>query len=562
MLAKKTVWRAVADALAAEDVDYVFGLPGNPKHLIYDLTEHTEVKFVLVRDEKSAVSCAYAYARLMRRPGIVFSNPGPGITNLVTGLLEATAGSLPVIAIANGVVQSHDGMGAFQELDAVALMRPVTKWAVKVTDPTRLPWVMQRAFAIAMNGRPGAVFIEIPSDMADQPVAMPPYMAGYMRHRSRPAVEAVAAAAEAIATARQPVLLCGSGAVFSQAAASVAALADRVGMAVMTTPGGRGIYPEDGPLALGLTGLYFTDAGKTYFESADLVVSVGSRLEAFSTNSWSFWPKDARFIQIDVDPETMGMNIRPDIALAGDADLALKDVLAALPPIPKAERDARFAAIEKLRNAYRPKLESAASDDSVPIRVPRVLDAVNRIFGHDTILMKENGGADLWSYYWPHYRVLDVDDCVPMAEQTAMSMGIIGAIGAKLARPGKKIVCFAGDGAMQMSLAELATAAELKCGITWIVLNNHAFGWVQYNQVLNQKPFLATGFEVNSDFPEIARAQSCFGIKVTRPDQIDDALTQALKANLEGIPALVDVAIQPHHYHEHFERVHRARIDH
>ena len=109
---KKTVWQAVAEALDAEKTEYVFGLPGNPKHLIYDLTERTPVKFVLVRDEKSAVSCAYAYARLKRRPGIVFSNPGPGITTLVTGMLEATSGSLPVIAIVNGVVSSHDGMGA------------------------------------------------------------------------------------------------------------------------------------------------------------------------------------------------------------------------------------------------------------------------------------------------------------------------------------------------------------------------------------------------------------------------------------------------------------------
>ena len=198
----------------------------------------------------------------------------------------------------------------------------------------------------------------------------------------------------------------------------------------------------------------------------------------------------------------------------------------------------------------------------MPIRVPRLLAAVNRIFGRDTILMKENGGADLWCYYWPHYRVLDVDDCVPMAEQTAMSMGVIGAIGAKLARPEKKVVCFTGDGAMQMSLVELSTAAELKCGVTWIVLNNHAFGWVQHNHLLANKPFIGTGFDVNSDFAAIARAQSCLGISVERPEEIDEAVAEALAANGEGIPALIDVAIEPHHYHEHFEHIHRARLDH
>ncbi len=561
-MTKKSVWQAVAEALDAEQTEFVFGLPGNPKHLVYDLTERTPIRFVLVRDEKSAVSCAYAYARLKRRPGIVFSNPGPGITTLVTGMLEATSGSLPVIAIVNGVVESHDGMGAFQELDAVSLMRPVTKWAVRVTDAAKIPWVMERAFAIAMNGRPGGVFIEIPSDLADVSVEMPAYRAGWRRHRSRPDQNAVAQAASALAAARRPLVVCGSGAVFSDAAASIAELAERVGMPVYSTPGGRGIYPEDGPLALGQTGLYFTEAGKSWWDEADLILSVGSRLEAFSTNSWQFWPRQAKFVQIDIDPEAIGMNKRPDVALVGDAALSVADILQALPPVDRTARRQRIEAVAGLRDDYRPKLETANGDNSTPIRAPRVLDAVNRIFGKDTILMKENGGADLWCYYWPHYRVLDVDDCVPMAEQTAMSMGAIGAIGAKLAKPDKKVVCFVGDGAMQMSIVEMATAAELKCGITWIVLNNHAFGWVQYNQLLGKKPFVSTGFEVNSDFAAIARAQSCLGLKVDRADQIDAAVAEALAANARGVPALIDVAIDPHKYHEHFERVHRARFEH
>ena len=561
-MAKKRVWQAVAEALSAEGVEHIFGLPGNPKHLIYDLDERTDIDFVLVRDEKSAVSCAYSYARLKRRPGIVFSNPGPGITTLVTGMLEATSGSLPVIAIANGCVDSHDGMGAFQELDAVSLMRPVTKWAVRVTDPKKVPWVIERAFAIAMNGRPGGVFIEIPSDCADEEVEMPDYRAGVRRHRHRPSAESVREAAGLLAAARQPVLWCGSGAVFSGAADEVRELAETTGMAVMTTPGGRGIYPEDGPCAMGQTGLYFTQAGKRWFDEADLIVSLGTRLEAFSTNSWSFWPADARFVQIDIDPQAIGMNMRPDVGLVGDAKLAIADLLAALPDSATDGRAQRLAKMEALREDYRPRLEAGATDERSPIRVPRVLAGVNRIFGRDTILMKENGGSDLWCYYWPHYRVLDVDDCVPMAEQTAMSMGAIGAIGAKIARPDKKVVCFVGDGAMQMSLVEMATAAERKCGITWIVLNNQSFGWVQYNQVLGNKRHVATGFGVNSDFAQIARAQSCLGLKVEHADMIDEALTEALRANEAGMPALLDVQIEPHDYHEHFVDVHKAKIDH
>ena len=176
-MSRCTPWCSVVEALAAEGVEYVFGLPGNPRHLIDDLRTRDDITFVLVRDEPSAVACAYAYARISGRPGVCFSNPGPGITNLATGLLEATSGSVPVIALANGVVDAHDGMGAFQELDGVALLRPVTKWAVRVTTPAKTPWVMQRAFHLATGARPGAVFIEIPSDIgiATAEIAVPSF---------------------------------------------------------------------------------------------------------------------------------------------------------------------------------------------------------------------------------------------------------------------------------------------------------------------------------------------------------------------------------------------------
>ncbi|MGH8130177.1 MAG: thiamine pyrophosphate-binding protein [Steroidobacteraceae bacterium] len=558
----KTVWRAVAEALAAEGVEYVFGLPGNPKHLIYDLSEHTKIKFVLVRDEQYAVACAYAHARLTRKPAVVFSNPGPGITKLVTGLLEATSGSLPVIAITNGVVMAHDGMGAFQELDSVAMMRAVTKWATRLIDPRKVHWTMQRAFSLAINGRPGGIYIDVPSDLAGMKFELPDYRPSPGRHRMRPDAPKARAAAALLAGAERPLLLCGSGAVFSGAAPQVRVLAERVGMPVFTTPGGRGIYPEDDALALGQVGLYFTAAGKSYYDAADLIVSVGSRLEAFSTNSWEFYPAGAKLVQIDIDPHAIAMNWRPDVAVVGDAALALDDIADVLPPINASRRTARLAGITAAKDAYLRQTAAEAAQRCKPIRVPQVLAAINAIFGRDTILVNENGGADLWCYYWPYYRVLDIDDCVPMAEQTAMGFGIAGTIGTKLARPGKNVVCVTGDGAMNMALTELATAAEWKCGVTWVVLNNRALGWVQYDQLLNHKPFIATNFEVAADFVKIAEAQGCRGVRVEDPGDVEAALAAALAANREGVPFLVDIAIRKHDYPPHFVDVHKARLEH
>jgi acetolactate synthase-1/2/3 large subunit len=558
----KTVWRAVAEALAEEGVEYVFGLPGNPKHLIYDLSEHTGIKFVLVRDEQYAVACAYAYARLTRKPGIVFSNPGPGITKLTTGLLEATSGSLPVIAITNGVVMAHDGMGAFQELDSVALMRPVSKWATRVVDPRRINWTMQRAFTLAVNGRPGAVYIDIPSDLAGVPVELPPYRPSLGRLRTRPEVAASREAATLLSAAERPLMLCGSGAVFANAAAEVRMLAERVGMPVFTTPGGRGIYSEDGPLALGQVGLYFTEAGKAYYDAADLILAVGSRLEAFSTNSWACYPPGAKLIQIDIDPQAIAMNWRPDVAVLGDAALALEEIAGMLPPIDEAVRARRLGAIADAKARYLREVTREAAVPATPIRVPQVLAAINTVFGPDTILVKENGGADLWCYYWPYYRVASVGNCVPMAEQTAMGFGIAGTIGAKLACPVKNVVCVTGDGAMNMAMMELATAAEWRCGVTWVVLNNRALGWVQYNQVLTNKPFVATEFKVAADFVKVAEAQGCHALRVVEPAAIEPALRAALAANHAGVPCLIDVAIAKHDYPPHFVAVHKARIEH
>ncbi|MDP6030604.1 MAG: thiamine pyrophosphate-binding protein, partial [Arenicellales bacterium] len=153
-MVKLTPWQMVVEALKAEGIDRVFGLPGNPLHFVADLNQHSDIKPILVRHEHSGATLAYATARMTGRPAVCFTNPGPGITNLATALLEATCGSLPVIALSNGVPLSTDGMGAFQELDSVALMRPVTKWATRVVDPQPTPWVMQRAFSLAKNGRP------------------------------------------------------------------------------------------------------------------------------------------------------------------------------------------------------------------------------------------------------------------------------------------------------------------------------------------------------------------------------------------------------------------------
>jgi len=550
-------WRSVVEALEAEGIQRIYGLPGNPIHLLEDLDRYSDIKAVLVRHEHSGVALAYADARLSKSPAVCFGNPGPGITNMVTAALEATSGSLPVIILSNGVPVSTDGMGAFQELDSVALMRPVTKWATRIVDPATTPWAMQRAFSLAQNGRPGAVFLDLPSDIAVKKCLIPPYQKAMDRHRSRPDSDAVTKARDLLVEAKRPIIICGSGAVNAGSGSLVQELGQQIGAAFFSTPGGRGTYPENHPLCLGQIGLYFTQAGKRYFDTADLVISIGSRLEDFSTGGWTLWPKSAKLIQIDIAPDPIGLNLRPDVALVGDASLAVSDLNDAISSKSLKGVPGRLRDIEKRHDNYVQKVERAASKHETPISPKQVVHAINRVFGKDTIMVHENGGADLWSYYWPYYQVLDPDDCIPMAEQTAMGMGVMGAIAAKMVRPKKKVVCVTGDGALQMAMMELATAAEQRCGITWVVLNNQRLGWPQYIQRLEGLPNTATDFSRSPDFSAVATAQGCKGIKVVSPRRVDSALKTALKANRAGMPVLIDIHIAKHDYPPHFEKFHR-----
>jgi len=557
-MTRKTPWQAIANALEAEGIERIFGMPGNPAHLVADIVAETDIAIVLNRHEHSGVACAYAAARMTGRPQIAFGNPGPGITNMVTGMLEAYSASLPVICLSNGTPMATDGQGAFQELDSVALMRPVSKWATRIVDPATTPWVLARAFQIAQAGGPGPVFIDVPSDIGLEPAEMEDYRPASRRRRSRPDRRDVEDAAALARESRQPVIWCGSGAYSARAGEQIIALSERLGAAIMTTPGGRGVVGEDNPLFLGQTGLYFTKAGKDWFNGANLLISVGSRLKEFSTGGWRYWPAAAKLIQIDIDPHAIALNKRPDAALVGDAALALDDMLAALGDTATDVSGARCETIARQQAEYLDDVVTDATKQGSPIRARQVVHAVNTVFGHDTIMIHENGGADLWSYYWPYYRVLDIGDDIPMGEQTAMGMGVIGTIGAKLARPDKQVVCITGDGAAQMAMMEFATAAEQKLGVTWVVLNNQMFGWPQYGQVLTNRPHAATNFEVPADLPAIARAQGCEAEHISDPAEVEAALGRAKKANTRRVPYLVDIAIARHDYPPHFVAHHEA----
>jgi acetolactate synthase-1/2/3 large subunit len=539
------VWEAIVQMIKSQGVEFVFGLGDT------DLSLYTEkapgITPINVRYEGSAPFMAAAYARLSDKPGVCTGSPGPGVANLVPGVLEAYSGCVPLVVICPAASQKLEGMGDFQECDQLGMMKPITKWSVRVTHPERISWFIHRAFSLAMNGQPGPVFLEMPFDVGGRhsdpiEVGQPEYAAA-KKIPIAGETGLVNEARELIQNAKEGIVVAGNGAIQSGAYEEFKEFVELLGMPFLTTPGGRGILSEEHPLALGICGLYRTQVGKRVFSDADLIISVGSRNESFQTHAWQDFPKGTRFVQIDISPSEIGRNWLPDVGIVGDARIVLRQLSDAVKETGDSRGNfkeiPRIREIIKAKEAQEAKVDAECMTEETPIPAKRTVYELSQVFSRNTVLVNENGSQDCWSYFFPYYKLQDGSKCVPVAEQTCMGMGVSGAIAAKLTRPDKNVVCVTGDGAFQMYMKELPTAAQYNVGCTWVVLNNSALGWVKANQMAGVGWNTAT-FRVQPDFVKWAEASKCFGRRIEKPSEIKPALEEALYANSKQIPAVLD----------------------
>ena len=558
-MTEKRCWDIIVDALRKEGVRFVFGLPGNPEALYDSLYDASEIEPILVRHETSAVFMAMAYAKLTRQPGVCFGSPGPGVANLVPGVLEAHSGCTPLVVLGSSASRLKEGKGAFQETPQIDMLRPITKWSFRLPSADRAAWTLRRAFSIASNGKPGPVYVDVPFDVGIAMTSLTRYIPSDRPIRVRPDPERLKEAVELLLTSERPIIVAGGGAVASAASSEIIQLSELLGIPVLTTPCGRGVVPESYPLALGLVGLYRTQVGKRVYQEADLLVSLGSRNEEFQTAAWRYFPEDARFIQVDIDSFEVGRNWVPDLAMVGDVKLVLQDLIATISRRVRRKplrEMPRVKAIMEAKEAFEQEVEAECNDASVPLKSKRIVYEANRVFGGGTVLVNENGSQDLWSYYFPYYKVLDVDGCVAPAEQTCMGFGVAGAIGAKLAAPERKVICITGDGAFQMFMKELPTAVQYDAPVTWIVLNNYSLGWIKLHEKALGERYIAVDFEAQPDFAAFAEACGCYGEHVEEAEAVRIALEEALRQNDSGIPAVLDFVVDPWDFPDGFKDFH------
>jgi acetolactate synthase I/II/III large subunit len=541
----RTAAHLLVDCLAAEGCEYVFSVPGEETMDVLDaLASHESVRHITTRHEQGAAFMADVYGRLTGRAAVAMATLGPGATNLVTGVADAHLDRAPMVAITGQASSDKLHKEAHQVVDIVRMLEPVTKWNTRVQRVEAIPEIVRKAFRVATLEKPGPTHVELPENLAAMAVAdqAAPLTPG-KTYFPEPNDEAIAHAADLIATSQRPIVLAGNGVLRRRAAAELRAFARGLHVPVAVTFMGKGAIDDRSHLSLMAVGLQARDHVMSGFDRADLVICVGYDLVEYAPARWN--PDgDKRIVHIDTQPAETDAEYRPEIELIGDIDGTLRRLLAAVQPRGISGRDAgeRHQARETLvhadlRNALLEDLAAGAASDAMPITPQRAIADLRAALGPDDIVVSDVGAHKVWVARL--YQTYEPNTVIISNGFAAMGISLPGAVAAKLVHPERKVVALCGDGGFLMNSQELETAKRVGANVTVVVWRDDGYGlidWKQRNEF--GRPF---GVEFgNPDF--VAYAES-FGIAGFRPSSAGDlAATLRRALDVKG-PALVEVPI-------------------
>ena len=536
---------ALLEILEGEGVEYIFGVPGGPLTALFEaLQERAKIRLVLAKHEGGAAFMAASYARVSRRLAVCCGTSGPGATNALTGVASAHADSLPLLFLTGQVGTGVFGKGAIQEsssfgLDLVTLLRPVTKLSAMFTNPDRIPDLVRTAIRAATSGRPGAVHLNMPADMLRQPVRTRTLRAA----RDQPSAvldsAALKRAAAEVRKAKRPCLLAGHGVALAGAEAELLQLARSAGIPVMTSPKGKGVFPENDPLSLGVLGFGGHERAENYLQSnaIDLLLVVGSSLNEFVTNAWTLPITGAhQLVQVDIDPMMLGKNYPVDVPIVGDARVALAD-LAELVSDSVTRDSGPFNAV--LASTPRYLAADAIDSDATPLKPQRLMKELRAAMPDDVPLFVDNGTSIIWGVHY--FEIRSPRTFFVDLGLASMGAAVAGVVGGALGVPGRHVVALVGDAAFAMNGLEVHTAVDEHLPIIWVVLNNNGHGMVrQGDQLMRGRDLGASQFKSPLDSAGVALALGARAQRVTTPAELQQALAEAL--SYSG-PTVLDVLI-------------------
>lgn len=542
---------AMVRMLEACDVHHMFGLCGDTTLPFYDALARLDhgITHFLTRDERHAGYMADGYARVTGRPGVCEGPSGGGATYILPGLVEANESSIPILAITTDVATTSAGKYPLTELDQEALFRPVTKWNGILSDASRLPAMMRRAFREMTTGRPGAVHLALPFDtqkaaVDDTEMWADPSHRVFPATRTAPDPDLIARAAEILASARCGVIICGGGPVISGATQSLERLATALQMPVATTVSGQGAIAETHVLALGVVGSNGgVPATRAVVDEADVVVFVGCRAGSVTTERWRSPAPGVSIIHIDSDPGVIGANYQTEVGLVGDARLTL-DVLsdaleaAGVDGANRGETRARQAWEVKLAE-FRPLAES----NDTPIKPEAVIAALWDTLNDDATIVADPGTP--CPYVSAHYRWRTAGrHFISNRAHGALGYALAASVGAKIGRPNAQTVAMMGDGSFGFCCGEFETLVRYKIPVVSIVFSNATYGWIKAGQNSGfGKRFYNVDFN-RTDHAAVARA---FGVKSWTVEHASKLRSTLKEALAHDGPTLIDVISQPLH---------------
>jgi acetolactate synthase-1/2/3 large subunit len=530
--------KIICESLLKERVDVIFGIPGGAILPFYDaLWYYPQIRHVLMRHEQAAGHAAVGYARATGRVGVCVSTSGPGATNLMTGLADAKMDSTPVVAITGQVARPFLGTEAFQECDTTGMAAPLVKKTYLVMNGKDLPKIIQEAFEIAQEGRPGPVLIDIPKDVqADlTEFEMPKRQREPIPPNASTSTELLKEAADLLNGAKKPLIVAGNGVHLSGASAGLLTLAEKANIPVINTLHGTGAFPRNHQLALGMLGMHGMYWNNIATCECDVLLAIGMRFDDRVIGRPGTFASNAKVIHIEIHPSQVNKNVQADVAIIGDAKQVINKLL------PLVAFKPRLVWLEKLRKLQveHPSLLIPESEDLTPQFV------LSRLNSHlqqvaDPLVITGVGQHQMWSAQFLH---LDR----PQSFITSGGLGVMGfevpaAIGAQVGRPEANVWSICGDGGFQMTLQELAAVTQEKLPIKYLIMNNGYHGMVRQWQEL----FYETRYKaVQTNGPDYVALANAFGIKglrVEHKNDVDHALRAA--ANHNG-PFLLDMAITP-----------------
>ncbi|MBI4287686.1 MAG: thiamine pyrophosphate-binding protein [Chloroflexi bacterium] len=526
--------RLLAKALKDQGAEVVFFLTGGPITPASYACTVEGIKVIDVHHEQAAAMAAHGWGRVKGKPGVCMAAAGPGVTNLITGVAAAFMDCFPMIVLGGAFAMRQEGMEAFQEIDQLPMMKPITKWAARAARTERIPEYVAMAFRYAQGNRPGPVYLDLPGDILhgrveEAEVNFPP-KAQPVRPQGNP--ELIDKAVKVLSTAERPIVITGTGALLSGAGPELTEFVERHGIPFYTTPQGRGILPDDHPLCL-------PGARSVAFREADAVLLVGTRLNfILSFGRPPRFATDVKIIQVDIDAEHIGNNRPVEVGIVGDAGLVLRQLSAVGQKLPNWVESPWVKRLGEAHRKREASQEAVLNSDQNPIHLARLCREIRDFMDRDAVLAVDgnatlNMARQIIPTYAPGHRL----NCGPFG---CLGVAVPFGIGAKVAKPDTQVLVFTGDGSFGLNAIEVHTAVKHNTPIIVIVNNNSGWDHLQKDPKGNH-PGAFIGDKVRYD--QMAAALGCYGEMVEKTEDIRPALKRAAAS---GKPALINVITDPY----------------